>query len=343
MGQQYAQLGPEERGVIAAMKSRNESARSIARELKRSPSTISRELKRNGYRDPEQVVMGRPTLGYDAVRAGQRARRLLRKPRRIRKLRRQSRLWRSVRGLLAQRWSPQQIAGKLRRDHPNDASWHVSHETIYTAIYAMPRGALRRELTLLLRQSQGRRRRRSRGENRRGKMSDLPSIHMRPPEADERLFPGHWEGDLIMGAHNRSAVGTLVDRSTLFVMLVKMKSSSAEDALAGYSRAFKALPLDLRKTLTYDQGKEMALHRELSAQTGISVYFADVRSPWQRGINENINGLLREYLPRGSDLSVYSQQQLNKIARSLNTRPRKTLDFQTPQEVFYDKCGFKQR
>jgi len=336
-------LGPEERGVIAAMKSRSESVRSIAALLARAPSTISRELRRNGHRESGQVLMGRPTLGYDAVRAGQRARRLLRKPRRIRKLRRESRLWRSVRRLLSQRWSPQQIAGKLRRDYPTDAAWHVSHETIYTAIYAMPRGTLRRDLTLLLRQGKARRRPRSRGADRRGTMSDLPSIHLRPPEASERLFPGHWEGDLIMGARNRSAVGTLVDRSTLFVMLVKMKSSNAEDALEGYSRAFKALPQELRKTLTYDQGKEMALHRELSARTGIAVYFADVRSPWQRGINENINGLLREYLPRGADLSRYTQRDLNKIARALNTRPRKTLAFQSPEEVFYEKCGFDKR
>ena len=203
----------------------------------------------------------------------------------------------------------------------------------------MPRGSLRRELTLWLRHKRAERRRSDGSPERRGKLVDMPSIHTRPPEANDRVVPGHWEGDLIRGARNRSAVGTLVDRSTLFVVLVRMKAATAQEALAGYSRTFNALPKAWRKTLTYDQGKEMARHRELTARTGIKVYFADPHSPWQRGINENINGLLREYLPKGKDLSVYSQRQLNRIAQSLNTRPRKTLEYRTPLEVFYDKCG----
>lgn len=338
MGEHYRQLEAQERGAIFALKERGESIRSIARYLGRSASTIWRELVRNGHREPGYVAMGRPPHhGYDPGRAQQRAERGHRKARRPRKLERGGELWKRVVSLLRDHWSPQQIAGKLERDYRDDATWHVSHETIYTAIYAMPRGSLRRELTLLLRQKRGQRRERSRGEEKRGKMTDVPSIHLRPPEADDRVVPGHWEGDLIKGARNQSCVGTLVERSSLFVMLVKMDGCSAQDALKGYSRSFKALPEELRKTLTYDQGKEMAQHRQLSKRTGLSVYFADPHSPWQRGINENINGLLREYLPKGTDLSAYTQRQLNQIAKSLNTRPRRSMDYQTPTEVFYKK------
>jgi IS30 family transposase len=313
---------------------------SIARVLGRSVSTISRELGRNGYREPGVVAMGRPPQhGYDAVRAGERARRLRRRARRARKLRKGQPLWRRVQRLLRRRWSPEEIAGKLRDDYPDHPDLHVSHQTIYNAIYAMPRGQLRREMTRWLRQKRAARRRSDSSPERRGKLTDLPSIHTRPEEAAGRKVPGHWEGDLIRGAYNRSAVGTLVDRSTLFVMLVRMKGATADDALEGYSRTFGALPPAWRKTLTYDQGKEMARHRELTKRTKIKVYFADPHSPWQRGINENINGLLREYLPKGQDLSIYSQCQLNRIAYSLNTRPRKTLGYRAPLEVFYEKCG----
>eukprot|EP01036_Dinobryon_divergens_P052258 gene52258-69903_t len=202
----------------------------------------------------------------------------------------------------------------------------------------MPRGALRRELTVLLRQGRARQRPRSRGEDRRGKLSDLLSIHVRPPEANDRLLPGHWEGDFIKGAGNHSAVGTLVDRYSLFVMLAKMDDCTAPAALAGFSTAFAPLDPSLKQTLTYDQGKEMALHAKLAESTGIAIYFADPHSPWQRGINENTNGLLRQYLPKGTDLTQYSQRQLDHIAWSLNTRPRKSLGFKTPAEVFFTKC-----
>ena len=166
----------------------------------------------------------------------------------------------------------------------------------------------------------------------------MASIHLRPPEANDRLLPGHWEGDLIIGAGNRSAVGTLVCRKTLFVMLVKMDGATALHALRGYEQAFSPLDATLRKTLTYDQGKEMALHKKLAESTGLKIYFADPHSPWQRGICENINGLIRQYLPKGTDLSVYSQRQLDHIAWSLNTRPRKTLAWHTPAQVFFEHC-----
>lgn len=273
--------------------------------------------------------MGRPRLepGYDATRAGDRAQRLRRKARRRRKLDRDGALWAEVRQqLVEEKWSPEQIAGSLGG---------VSHETIYTAIYAMPRGELKRELTQALRQQRSTRKARSAGPERRGRLKGMLSIHVRPPEANDRLLPGHWEGDFLKGGY-RSAVGTLVDRHSLFLMLSKMDGCTAADALQGFRDTFAPLPPELRKTLTYDQGKEMALHEELAKGTGLTIYFADPHSPWQRGINENTNGLLRQYLPKGADLSRYSQRELDAIAWSLNTRPRKSLGFRTPADVFFN-------
>lgn len=341
MTRSYEQLSAEERGAIMAMKRQGCSARAIAGALGRSPSTVSRELRRNGYKAEEELgPMGRPRVGggYNAERAGVRARRVRRQARQPRKLHPDGPLWRKVRGLLEQAWSPEQIAATLKRDHPGQLALQASHETIYTAIYAAPRGALRKELVALLRQGRGARKPRTRGQDRRGSLQDIVSIHVRPPEANERLLPGHWEGDLIKGARNQSAVGTLVCRKTLFVMLVKMDGATAVDALKGYEQAFSPLSEELRQTLTYDQGKEMALHKKLAESTGLKIYFADPHSPWQRGICENINGLIRQYLPKGTDLSQYSQRQLDHIAWSLNTRPRKTLGFRTPAEVLFEDC-----
>lgn len=333
MGSRYEQLSAEERGVIMVMRLQGSSVRAVAGALERAPSTISRELRRNADRSASgRIAMGRPRkvgAGYDATLADQRARRLRRKARRLRKLCRSSLLWQQVVEHLRKGWSPEQIAGTLGG---------VSHETIYTAIYAMPRGALRRELTVLLRQGRARQRPRSRGEDRRGQLSGLLSIHVRPPAANDRLLPGHWEGDFIKGAGNHSAVGTLVDRYSLFLMLARMEDCTAPAALTGFTTAFAPLDPALKQTLTYDQGKEMALHARLAESTGLAIYFADPHSPWQRGINENTNGLLRQYLPKGTDLSHYSQRQLDHIAWSLNTRPRKSLGFKTPAEVFFTKC-----
>lgn len=331
MGLAYSHLSAEERGTIMAMVARGSSMRATAELLGRSVSTVQRELRRNGYKTAAESFGGRPrkTPSYDATRAGNRARRLRRQSRVRRKLAQDSTLWRSVEAHLRRGWSPQQIAGRLGG---------VSHETIYTAIYAMPRGSLRRELTSMLRQHHRTRRKRSQGEDRRGKLTGMVSIHLRPPEANERLLPGHWEGDLIVGRRNGSAVGTLVDRSSLFVMLAKMDGTDATCALEGFSRTFNSLAPAARRTLTYDQGKEMARHAELSERTGLKIYFADPHSPWQRGINENTNGLLRQYLPKGQDLSTYSQQDLDRIAWSLNTRPRRSLGYRTPAEVFFSSC-----
>ena len=345
MSCRYEHLSGEERGFIMAMKQQGSSTRSIAASLGRAPSTVSRELRRNGWRAEDELgPMGRPRVagGYNAMRAGARARRVRRAARAPRKLHPDGALWRQVKGLLKQCWSPEQIAATLKREHPGQPALQASHETIYTAIYAAPRGALRKELVALLRQGRGARRPRTRGVDRRGALQDIVSIHVRPPEANDRLLPGHWEGDLIKGAANQSAVGTLVCRKTLFVMLVKMDGATALDALHGYENAFSPLDEALRKTLTYDQGKEMALHKALAESTGLKIYFADPHSPWQRGINENTNGLIRQYLPKGTDLRVYSQRQLDAIAWSLNTRPRKTLGFKTPAEVLFTDC-FNQR
>lgn len=339
MGIRYGQLSGEERGAIMAMKEAGASGRAVALALGRAQSTIARELRRNGYKPAEECgPMGRPRVagGYDATRAGVRARRLRRKARVIRKLHPAAPLWAAVHGLLRRRWSPQQVASKLRILHPDQPALQVSHETIYTAIYAMPRGELRRQVVGLLRQARLTRRRTRQGNNARGHLPDLPSIHLRPPEANERLLPGHWEGDLIKGAYNRSAVGTLVCRHSLFVMLAKVDDCTAVGVFEGFRQTFGPLPHALRKTLTYDQGKEMALHGRLSEATGLAIYFADPHSPWQRGICENTNGLLRQYLPKGTDLSAHSQRQLDAIAWEMNTRPRKTLNWRSPAEVFLE-------
>lgn len=343
MKSHYTHLSAEDRGAIMAMSRQGCSARSIGRALCRAPSSITRELKRNGYvPNANQSPMGRPRIagGYDAIRAGVRARRVRRLARTHRKLCQGSVLWGRVRGLLQKFWSPQQIAGILKRDHPGQAALQASHETIYTAIYARPKGELRKELTSLLRQARGARRPQGRAvvTGGRGVLQDMLSIHVRPPEVTDRLVPGHWEGDLIKGARNQSSVGTLVCRRTCFVMIVKVNGATALDVFRGFEGAFGPLDEALRKTLTYDQGKEMALHRKLAESTGLKIYFADPHSPWQRGRNENINGLIRQYLPKGSDLSVYSQKQLDQIAWSLNTRPRATLDFRTPAEAFFEDC-----
>lgn len=341
MTKTYQHLAPEERGVIGAMAQQGCSVRAIARQLDRAPSTISRELRRNGHSAPQlKPLMGRPRLkpGYDAVDAGARAQKMRCRPRVLRKLHRGGELWKEVHGLLRHYWSPQQIAGKLRLRHPGRADLQASHETIYTAIYAMPRGTLRKDLVPLLRQAKSTRKPRDKQADRRGSLQDIVSIHLRPPEASDRLLPGHWEGDLIKGARNQSAVGTLVCRKTLFVMLVKMDGATAMDALKGFEGAFSPLDPELRQTLTYDQGKEMALHKKLAESTGMKIYFADPHSPWQRGINENTNGLLRQYLPKGTDLSVYSQRELDAIAWSLNNRPRASMGFKSPAEMFFEEC-----
>ncbi|WP_089660772.1 IS30 family transposase [Halomonas pantelleriensis] len=320
----YRHLTAEDRAAIMLMKAHH-SIRTIARQLGRAPSTISRELARHTVR---------PDKPYDASLAGYRARLARHRPRRRSKLHLEGELFELVAHLLRKYWSPQQIASTLKAMFPDDTDHRVSREAIYNALYVMPRGSLKKELIACLRQGKGKRRPRSRGTDRRQQIPDLVSIHLRPPEIEDRLMPGHWEGDLIIGANNRSAVGTLVERTTRLVILAKVDGTTATAAAVGFSDKLNQVPRSLRLSMTYDQGREMMKHAEITQKTGTAIYFADPHSPWQRGSNENTNGLLRQYLSKGTDLSVYSQEELDEIADSLNTRPRKTLDWRTPLEVY---------
>jgi transposase, IS30 family len=256
--------------------------------------------------------------------------------RRRRKLDPSQPLFTEVSTRLKDGWSPDQIAGHLKRACPDCYARNVSHETIYTALYALPRGELRRELIACLRQGHVNRWSRSRGVNRKqtGFVCEDVLIHVRPPEVEDRLVPGHWEGDFLKGAVNRSAVGTLVERTSRFVLLAQMDDCTSLSALNGFTRLLQTVAPVMRKTMTYDRGSEMARHRDLARVNAIQVYFADPYSPWQRGSNENANGLIREYLPKSTDLSCISQPELNAIANRLNDRPRRILDYRTPREVF---------
>jgi len=319
----YKHLTTQERAVVMTMRADQCSIRSIAKRLCRSPSTIGRELIRSDG-----------TEKYDANLAHLQchARRLV--PRRVPKLHTDGTLFRVVRSMLKQLWSPQQIARKLRLLWPNNMERTVSHETIYNAIYVHPRGELKRELIACLRHHNQSRKPRSRGTDRRGQIPDMQSIHIRPPEIEDRAIPGHWEGDLIKGAGNRSSVGTLVERTTGFVVLAKMDNATTKAVVDSFSAVLNREPAVMRKTMTYDQGREMHGHKILTERTGVQIYFADPHSPWQRGSNENTNGLLRQYMPKGSDLSIYSQKELDAIALSLNTRPRARLGFESPLVVY---------
>lgn len=326
MTSRYTHLQPEDRLTLASLTQQGCSQRSIARILGRSPSTICRELARNGT----------ATNGYafKPAQAACQARRIAARP--LPKLHPQGALWHLVCNLLLWRWSPQQIARTLQLMYPDEPSQSVSHETIYNAIYAHPKGELRKELIACLRQGKSTRRPRSAGEDRRGQIPEMVSIHVRPPEVNDRLMPGHWEGDLIKGAGNKSSVGVLVERSTRLVLLARMPDATAESALAAFTAKLNSIAAPLRQTLTYDQGKEMARHRELARATNIRVYFCDPHSPWQRGSCENTNGLLRQMLPKGTDLSIHDQQALDSIADLLNNRPRQTLNWRSPIQAFRD-------
>ena len=346
MGNIYTQLSLEERTMIHTQLEMGLKPAAIAMGLNRSASTLSRELHRNGWTRPTtRRGPGRPPVagGYRADAAHTRAQACTVTPRVARRLRPGTALWNQVTRYLKAGYSPEQIAGTLARVHADRPSLQVSHETIYTALYAMPRGELRTDMIGWLRFGHAKRRPRARGEDRRGRIPDMVSIHDRPPEVEERLIPGHWEGDLIKGAQNRSAVGTLVERTTLFTVLSRMDNARAEAALSGFSHVLNRIEAQWRLSLTYDQGREMAAHQRLTEATGVKVYFADPHSPWQRGINENTNGLLRQYLPKGRDLSGFTQEELDAIAWRLNTRPRKSLGFRCPAELFTpDAFDFRQ-
>jgi transposase, IS30 family len=296
-----------------------DSFTAMANRLGKAVSTVSREVAGNGGRGD-----------YRAWRAHQRARGRARRPKTPKLA--CTRLAAQVTQWLQEWWSPQQIAGRLRAEFADDPMMHVSHETIYQALFVQGRGELRRELTRCLRTGRARRRARRRPENT-GQIRDMVMISERPAEADDRAVPGHWEGDLLIGGDCRSAVGTLVERTTRYVLLLHLphgrNASGVESAMR---RAISTLPDELRRSVTWDQGKEMAQHAQFTISTGIQVYFCDPHKPWQRGSNENTNGLLRQYMPKGTDLSVHTAEDLTHYARSLNNRPRKTLGYMTPSE-----------
>ena len=325
MGTNYKHLSCEERTMTQLSLEQGCTLRAIARSVHRVPSTISRELNHNGWCDPAATPRkrGHPPVagGYCAPAAQQRADALARAPRTSPRLAPDGPLWGHVMRLLPTRHSPEQIAGIL----PDQSSLQVSHETIYTALCTIPRGKLRSELIAYLRQARKSRRPRARDEDRRSIIPNMVSIHLRPPEVDERIIPGHWEGYLIKGARNVSAIGTLVERTSLFVTLAKMDGASADAAVTGFSTVLNRIDAQRRLSMTYDQGREMAQHERLTEMTGVKVYFADPHSPWQRGINENINGLLRQYFPKGIELSGFTQAELDAVAWQLNTCPRKSL------------------
>jgi IS30 family transposase len=309
----------EERETISRSLAAGASLRSIARVLGRCASTVSREVARNGGR-----------AGYRAVRADQRALDAARRPKTC-KLARHGWLRKQVARRLRQGWTPQQIAGWLARSFPDDDTRRVSHETIYVSLYVQARGVLRKELAQQLKSGRTARRARTatgKGQGR-GQIPDAVPISERPPEAADRAVPGHWEGDLIEGSNN-TFVATLVERRSRFIMLVKVPSKKTGDVVPAVARKIKGLPTELKATVTWDRGREMTRHVDFTVATGVQVYFADPQSPWQRPTNENSNKLIREYLPKGTDLSAHSQRQLDAIARKLNARPRKVLDYATP-------------
>ena len=319
----YTHLSDTDRETLSLGLAHGHSLRTMARALGRAPSTISREVTRNAMR-------GCP---YRACTAQTLATARTRQPRRPRKLW-DPWLWQYVRAHLTEGCSPEQIAGRLRREYPDDMGKQLSTETIYVGLYVLPRGALRSELLTALRQARKARRPRARGTDRRGQVPNMTPIAERPAEVATRTVPGLWEGDLLKGARNGSAVGTLVGRTTRLVILARMDGTDARSARQGFTKKLRHVPAPLRKTLTYDRGKELAEHERLAKRLAIRIFFADPYSPWQRGTNENTNGLLRQYLPKGTDLSGYTQRELNAIAHRLNTRPRKCLNFATPLEVY---------
>ncbi len=328
----YSHLSFGERVYIEVLLHHGASIRAVASALGRDRSTVHREVCRArsfGFRT-YAADFGQRFYAQGRRRAGRSRRKLgadLSSP-----------AWQCVLSGLAAHMSPQEIAGRFRRScimpgsHLHDPRY-VSHETIYCAIYALPRGTLRTELVRQLCRSREGRRPRSRSA-RPPRLQDMKSIHLRPPEVAARIVPGHWERDLIKGAGGRSAVGTLVERTSRYVMLVRLDGLSAQHILDGYTRRLRQIPPSLRKTLTYDQGSEMALHKDLSRRLRMDVYFCDAHSPWQRGSNENANGIIREFLPTGIDLSPFTDQDLRRIEYVMNNTPRKILEFATPQEVF---------
>lgn len=313
-------LGLEEREEISRGIAAGRSIRAIAAGLGRAPSTVSRELGRNGG-----------ASAYRASDADRCAWERAQRPKPCRLATHRALRWR-VAQKLALQWSPEQISGWLRWAFPADEDLHVSHETIYRSLFVQTRGVLKKELMVQLRTR--RQLRQAKGGTAKtglGQIADAVSIRERPAEVEDRAVPGHWEGDLLCGGNN-SHIATLVERHTRFAMLIKVSSKDTASVVGALAKHVRSLPAELRRSLTWDRGKEMADHKAFTIATDVKVYFCDPRSPWQRGSNENTNGLLRQYFPKGKDLSIYSQAYLNEIAQRLNQRPRKTLGYECPAD-----------
>ena len=316
-------LSLAEREEISRGMAAGKSMRTIAASLGRAPSTVSRELGRNEGRQ-----------GYRASQADEAAWDRARRPKPCKLILHRA-LARQVASKLQQQWSPQQVAGWLQRTYSDDMSRQVSHETIYRTLYIQSRGALKQELLAHLRRTRGMRRSRHHTQKTpdHGRIKDTISISGRPASAEDRAVPGHWEGDLLFGDRN-SQIATLVERHTRYVMLVKVDGKDTETVVNALIKSARRLPKQLYQSLTWDRGKEMAAHRRFTLATDIQVYFCDPHHPWQRGSNENTNGLLRQYFPKGVSLSGVSQAELDAVARKLNDRPRKTLGYETPAERY---------
>ena len=325
----YRRLMNREREEISRGLAAGISGVEIARRLNRHPSTISREVRRNSGQSRRSAYRAFSACRRATVRASSRR---LGKSR----LAEEERLRRYVLAGLRREWSPREIQERLEKEYPLDMTMRISHEAIYRYIYILPRGELKRALIRALRQEHKYRRKKNhtKTQGNRGKIADMLSIKDRPKEVADRSVPGHWEGDLIVGLHRKTALGTLVERTTRYTLLVPLgKNKGAMAVRRAYARAFRSIPAELKKTLTYDQGKEMLEHKRFTVDTGIKVYFAHPGSPWERGTNENTNGLIRQYFPKGTDFSKVSRHQIKRAQRRLNDRPRAVLHYEKPDEV----------
>jgi IS30 family transposase len=319
----YSRLSITEREEISRGLAAGKGFRELARRLGRDAGTVCREVGSAGM----------CAATYRAEKGQYRADSQKGASRRTRRLEADGRLRDYVYAGLRKSWSPKEVAERLKKEYPADMSMRASHETIYTHLYCLPRGELKRELLSCLRQDGKLRADRKSGKDRRGQIPDMLSIEERPAEVADRTVPGHWEGDLVLGAAGKSAVGTLVERTTRFLLLVRLEARDAASVRAAFAAAVSGLPAHLKRSLTYDRGKEMAEHLGFTSDTGVQVYFAHPHAPWERGTNENTNGLLRQYLPKGTDLSPHSAEDLRRIQDEMNGRPRAALGFFTPFEA----------
>jgi IS30 family transposase len=329
----YHRLSATEREDVSRGLAQGASLSALARQLGRAPSTVAREVQHNSGKS-----------GYRAFSAGNRAH-LRASSRKLGKSRltHDDRLRQYVMEKLRMRWSPRAIVNRLQAEYPDDRTMRISHEAIYRYIYVLPRGALKTTLIQALRQARAYRRKRKprTHEETRGKIVEMLSISERPHAVTDRTIPGHWEGDLLLGKHQRTALGTLVERTTRYTLLVPLNAKDATSVRKAYAKALRSLPREITKTLTYDQGKEMSEHKQFTIDTGITVYFAHPGSPWERGTNENTNGLLRQYFPKGTEFDKVSAREIKRVQRELNDRPRAVLHWQKPTEVINHLVALK--